>query len=145
MMRELFYEVGCFNDALRDAEDYEFAVRAHKKNIPLYFRNSAFAWHDGISNTLNYIKRQREYTAAHDMLRKIHTDWISEKFIDKKYEPKGIKALIFKLFCHIHWIKAIDKNRLKWLPYKLRYRLYDIIITANGVFYPSLVSLQTAT
>jgi hypothetical protein len=79
------------------------------------------------------------------MLRKIHTDWISEKFIDKKYEPKGIKALIFKLFCHIHWIKAIDKNRLKWLPYKLRYRLYDIIITANGVFYPSLVSLQTAT
>jgi hypothetical protein len=35
----------------------------------------------------------------------------------------------------------VDNEQLLFLPKKIRYRLYDYIIMANGIYYPEAVSL----
>lgn len=139
--KKIFKQVGGFDERLTDAEDYDFAVRAFKAGVPLYFNNTAFAWHDDNITTRSYIKRQRQYAEAQERLRTIHPEWLQEGFLKKPYKPEGIKAIVFKLFCHKWWIKALDKQRFAWLPQSLKYRIYDYIITANGVFFPAKVSL----
>lgn len=139
--KKTFDQIGGFDERLTDAEDYDFAVRAFKMGIPLYFNNTAFAWHDDNITTQSYIRRQRQYAAAQEKLRAIHPEWLQEGFLKQPYKPEGIKAAIFKLFCSRWWVKSLDKQRLAWLPQSLRYRIYDYVITANGVFFPKKVSL----
>jgi len=130
-----------FDERLTDAEDYEFAVRAVKKGIQLYFRNDAFAWHDDNITTPSYIKRQRQYAIANAKLLAIHPDWIKDGYLKKPYQPYGLKALLFRFFCSKVWINALENNKLHFLPIGLRYKLYDYIITANGAFFPLAVNL----
>jgi glycosyltransferase involved in cell wall biosynthesis len=139
--RSVFHQLGGFDIRLTDAEDYDFAVRAFLKNIPLYFNSGAFAWHDDVITTRSYINRQRQYAAAQKKLFTIHPDWKNQGFLKEPYRPTGLKASIFKLFCSMEWINAIDKGSLKWLPQGLRYRIYDYIITANGVFFPQMIEI----
>lgn len=139
--KTLFNQVGGFDERLTDTEDYDFAVRAYKMNVPLYYKYKAFAWHDDIINASIYIKRQRQYYEAQAKLKNIHPEWEVEQFLQPKYTPTGLKASVFKLFCSESWIEAIDKDKLKWLPTAIRYRLYDYIITANGAFFPDRVQL----
>ncbi|MEI8278498.1 MAG: glycosyltransferase [Bacteroidota bacterium] len=139
--KSLFNSIGGFEERLTDAEDYEFAVRAYKMNISLYFNNKAFAWHDDTITTVSYIIRQRQYAIAQAKLFTIHSDWLNEGFIKSPYKPTGTKATFFKSFCSKAWINSIDNNSLKWLPQSIKYRLYDYIITANGVFFPQIVDL----
>lgn len=136
-----FESLGGFDERLTDAEDYEFAVRAVKKGVPLYFRDDAFAWHDDSVTTPSYIRRQRQYAKANAKLLAIHPEWVQEGYLKTPYQPTGMKALLFKLFCSKVWVNAIDNNTLKILPVGLRYKLYDYIITANGAFYPERVPL----
>ncbi len=136
-----FYVLHGFDERLTDAEDYEFAVRAVKKRIQLYFRNDAFAWHDDNITTPSYIKRQRQYAVANAKLLAIHPDWVKENLLKMPYQPTGLKAMVFRLFCSKAWINALEHNKLKFLPIGLRYKLYDYIITANGAFYPQAVDL----
>ncbi len=139
--KTIFNNLGGFDERLTDAEDYDFAVRAFKMNIPLYYRYNAFAWHDDVITTPVYIKRQRQYHEANAKLRLFHPEWLQEGFLREKYQPSGLKASLFKLFCNKSWIDAIDSNKLKWLPVSLRYQVYDYIITANGMFFPGKVKL----
>ena len=139
--KTIFKKLGGFDERLTDAEDFDFAVRAIKMNVPLFYRYNAFAWHDDVITTSIYIKRQRQYNAANDKLRLYHPEWIKEGILKEKYQPKGIKAGLFKMFCSLASINAIENNKLKWLPVPIKYRLYDYIFTANGVFFPGKVSL----
>lgn len=139
--KHIFTTIGGFDERLTDAEDYDFAVRAHLLNIPLYFKDSAFAWHDDAITTASYIRRQRQYAAAQKKLLQIHPDWLQQGFLKMPYQPRGAKAFFFRLFCNRLWIYALDRQWFGWLAKPVRYRLYDYIITANGVFFPKVVSL----
>ncbi|MDR3681140.1 MAG: glycosyltransferase [Flavipsychrobacter sp.] len=130
-----------FDERLTDAEDYEFAVRAVKHGLPLFFRNDAFAWHDDVITTASYIKRQRQYAVANAKLRDIHPNWVKEGYLKLPYKPTLLKAILFNVFCSRIWIDALDNNKFKKLPLAFRYRLYDYIITANGAIYPEKVAL----
>jgi hypothetical protein len=38
-------------------------------------------------------------------------------------------------------IEAVNNERLLFLPKRIRYKIYDAVITANGVLFPDLVEL----
>jgi GT2 family glycosyltransferase len=135
--RKLFYELNGFDENLTDAEDFDLAVRANAAGIPVYYDHRAFALHEDPVTGQSYIKRQRQYRAAHkELFNRFPSRYVSFRDHTPK-EPKGLKKAFFRFFCSPFWIKWLDKRSgKKLLPKKLRYKLYDWIITANGVYYP---------
>lgn len=139
--RTLFRKLGGFDETLKDAEDFDLAVRAYKEGIPLFFNYHAFAWHNDQVNCVSYIKRQRQYSKANKTLLQVKP-WIEkEGYIRRDDELKGFRKKIFEFFSTSFWVKAADKGTLKILPRKLRYKIYDLIITANGIYFPEKVKL----
>jgi len=141
----LFFDLGQFDDRLNDAEDYDLAVRAFQENYPIYLSSKAFAYHydAGLKNFKNYIRRLRQYREAQEMLVYYKPELYADKAKNQRFpvNPKGIKSKAFSFFAHNYWIKAVEKGHLKWLPKDIRFKLYDIIVTANGDFFPSNVPL----
>lgn len=139
--KNIFETISGFDERLTDAEDYDLAERAQRLNIPLYYNHEAFAWHDDAVTCRSYIRRMRQYTEAHKRLNELKPELYG---LDHKYStvtPTGLKGFLFQLFCHPFWIGTVDRGYWKWLPKKLRYKLYDWILTANGSFYPEKVKL----
>jgi glycosyltransferase involved in cell wall biosynthesis len=140
--KKLFIRLGGFDETLTDAEDFDLAVRALKEGIMLYYNHRAFAWHDDKINSISYIKRQRQYMAAHKKLSQLKPWMVEEGFIKPLTEPSGFKKNIYGFFSSRAWIEAVDKGYLRILPQKLRYKIYDLVITSNSAFFPEIVKLS---
>ena len=139
----LFDELLGFDESLTDAEDYDMAVRAFKNKTHLYYNHQAFAWHCDPITCYSYIKRLRQYKASLKQLQYSKPDLYAEFELRKVIMPTGIKALVFKLFTHMFWIKIVDQhNWLLIFPKYLRYKIYTLIITANGVYYTDRLILK---
>lgn len=137
--KKVFELLGGFDERLTDAEDYDLAERANAKGIKLYYCHSAFAWHEDVIDIRRYIKRLRQYNIAQQKLNELKPSFHNKY---TSVAPKGAKALFFQFFCSKYWIRSIDKNI--WpnlLPQSFRYKLYDWIITANGVYFPNKINL----
>ncbi|MES2838444.1 MAG: glycosyltransferase [Bacteroidota bacterium] len=144
ILKNTFETLNGFDENLNDIEDFDLAVRAYKANINMYYSYNAFAWHNEYITCQSYIKRQRQYSIAIDQLEKNKPELYSEFQSTKIKTPKGLKYLIFLFFAANFWIWTIDKcNWLIILPKKLRYKIYDLTITSNGVFFPNKISFKT--
>ena len=140
--KELFDRLEGFDERLKDAEDFDLAIKAYKHNIPLYFNYEAYAAHEDPVSFKQYVKRQRQYNIAHNTLIQLKP-WISEEgYLHQTKKPTGFKKFLFKIFTFNFWIKGADKNWFTIIPKNFRYRLYDIIVTANGVYFPEKISLE---
>jgi len=134
--KTVFFEIGGFDEALTDAEDYDLGKKALEKGIQIYFKPEIIGWHDDFITCRSYIRRQQQYQKAHQRLRELYPERYQYNQYD--YTPaKGIKKMIYRFFAGNFWVNVVDKfNFLVILPKKLRYKLYDIIITANAVHFP---------
>lgn len=140
--RSLFWKIGGFDEQLNDAEDFDLAVRAWKASIPLYYYHEAFSWHNDIVTGEGYIRRLRQYHKAQYILRDLKPELfadMSKYFVNM---PDGFKKKVFKFFSNKYWIKQLDNNSwLQKVPVGLRYKIYDIIVTSNSVFFPNRVQI----
>jgi glycosyltransferase involved in cell wall biosynthesis len=135
--KALFKQLGGFDEALRDAEDFDLAVRAFQSGIPVYYNHNAFAWHDDFVTLRTYIKRLREYNQAHQKLRAIKPAVYKDVSLRKPVVLTGLKKQVFSFFTMPLWIRLIEPhNRLLVLPKRVRYKVYDLITTSQGVFFP---------
>ncbi|QMU27567.1 glycosyltransferase family 2 protein [Adhaeribacter radiodurans] len=143
--KDLFFKLGQFDYRLNDAEDYDLAVRAFQENYPIYISSKAYAYHFdfGLKNFKSYIKRIRQYREAQEKLINFKPELYGDKAQNERFpvNPSGIKSKVFKLFANKYWIKAAEQGYLKWLPRDIRCRIYDIVVTANGRFFPEKVAL----
>ncbi len=140
--KELFFELNGFDKELNDAEDFDLAVRAYQKGIQLYYNHKAFAFHNDFITCKSYIKRQRQYKAAYQSLRKRKELLLNAFPLRYLSNPNGFKAIIYNIFTFKFWIWSIDNfNWLTVFPKKIRYKIYDIVIMANGVYYPDRIKL----
>lgn len=141
----VFNQLGGFDQRLTDAEDFDLAMSAQEMNIPVYLSKSAWAWHYdvNIKTFSKYIKRMRQYRVAQDTLRALKPERYQDKTSNKRYVemPTGLKAIIFKTLAHKIWINSLESKFWCWLPISIRFKLYDAIITANGVYYTQDVQL----
>jgi glycosyltransferase involved in cell wall biosynthesis len=136
--KETFFQLGAFDEALTDAEDYDLGKKALQGNIPILFKPEIIGWHDDFITCRSYIRRQQQYKQAHEKLKMLYPERYQNNPYD--YKPaKGFKRFTYWFFAGNFWVNTIDKfNFLLIFPQKLRYKLYDIIITANAVHFPLL-------
>jgi glycosyltransferase involved in cell wall biosynthesis len=141
--KEIFQKLDGFDSRLRDAEDYDLAVRAQSVGVPVYFSSKAFCFNNDVDNVncRKYIKRFREYAVAQKILENLKPEVYHKNHQHAANIPKGIKGKVFLMMCSKWWIDSVDSGVWKWLPKKIRFKLYDVIVTANGSFYPDKVSL----
>lgn len=128
--KTVFDSLGGFNEKLTDAEDYELAVRAQEKGIPIYFDKSNIAWHDDFIKCSGYIGRQKEYAKVQESLNKM----VGVSKHRRPYLPNPMKKTIYRLLGNKYFVNLIDRGYLRYLPKKIRYLLYDIVITGAAKF-----------
>lgn len=130
--KALFWELGGFDERLRDAEDFDLGVRAFQRRIEVYFDKENIAWHDDFISCRSYIKRLKQYAHAHEVLLELKPEVYTDF---NQYQPKPIsfiKKVVYGVFSAGFWVWCIDNfNFLKVLPTRLRYKLYDIITYAH--------------
>lgn len=140
--KKTFFELSGFDEVLNDAEDYDLAVRAFNNNIPLFYSHDAFSWHDDLITCASYINRQRQYINNLAILVNKKPELYKAFALRKVELPKGYKARVFKFFAKRLWITIIDNfNIFRIFPKLLRYKIYDLVITSNGVYFPDKVKI----
>jgi len=139
--RLLFLQLGGFDSILNDGEDFDLVTRATMAGISIFYNSDACVWHLEKNSCLGNIKRTRGYYEAGRILLKAKPEIYEPIFGHRRQMNKGWKAQLFRFFCSMFWIESIDKDWWKWLPEQLRFKLYDVVLTANGIFFPEIVKL----
>lgn len=130
MPRSLFLSLGGFDERLRDAEDYDFALRASQSGVPLFYNHKAFAQHHDRVTAASYLRRTEQYREAQLRLRQLFPNRENKYLAPPKPFLKRVFFRVFKVSC---WVPLIDKGILKYLlPRFFRYRIYDWVITAHA-------------
>jgi glycosyltransferase involved in cell wall biosynthesis len=134
--KSIFEKLNGFDEQLTDAEDYDMAVRAFELNIPIYFDIENIAWHDDFVSCKKYIHRLRQYRQSHIDLLNLKPA-LYQKYT--QYNPAQLtftKKIIYGFFGNTFWVNIIDNfNFLKFLPSKLKYKIYDFITTGLGTYF----------
>jgi GT2 family glycosyltransferase len=135
--KEIFEKLEGFDEKLTDAEDFDMAIRATEKQIPIYFCIDAVAWHDDFISCEKYIQRLKEYKKSHETLRSLKPDLYKKYPIYESSKPNFLKKMIYSFFANNFWVKQIDKHQfpINILPTSLRYKIYDLVITGLSVHF----------
>lgn len=133
ILRSTFNSLGGFDERLSDAEDIYFAHIAHQNGYNIYFDPANIAWHNDFVTCSRYIKRLRQYHKAYEFLRELEPDskWILKRTI----RLNQFKKIFYSLFSNSWVVKLVEKEYLLFLPKKLRYKLYSIVVTGLGKVY----------
>jgi glycosyltransferase involved in cell wall biosynthesis len=128
--KNVFLKTGGFDTRLRDAEDYELAMRLIESGIKIYYHPEIVGWHDDYVTCSRYISRQKQYREAHKELAGLFPEKMSGN--DRKPVFHGLKKLFFG---SRNWVKWIDNETilLRILPSSLRYKLYDWVVTTQAL------------
>jgi GT2 family glycosyltransferase len=134
--KSLFDQLGGFDERLTDAEDFDLAVRALRKEVPVYFLPQAIGWHDDFITCRSYIRRLRQYQKAHEQLRQLKPEFYPQHQQYQAAPKKGWKKEVYRLFSYDFWVRWVDDTGfLLILPRQFRYQLYDLITTAQAVHF----------
>lgn len=134
--KPLFKRLNGFDSRLNDVEDFDLAARALQGNIPVYFDKTNTVYHDDPVNCKNFILRQRQYNAARKELYQLKPDTIPNHRSRSPFSISPVKRKIFDLVSHKSLAEWIDKENLTWIPEKLRFSLYDWVVTGLGTVFP---------
>ncbi|NJO01955.1 MAG: glycosyltransferase family 2 protein [Bacteroidia bacterium] len=137
LSKETFFQLNGFDEALRDAEDFDLGFRAMQQHIPIYFNIDLIGWHDEPVSCQSFIRRGRQYVNAHHYLKN-HRPELYGQWKHYDFKPVGIfKKIIYQLFAQRLWVKAVDQfNIFRPLPRKVRYKVYDLITTSLIAHFP---------
>lgn len=133
--KEVFAQLGRFDNTLTDAEDYIFAHKAMSKNVSLYFDKDNIAFHNDFCSLSNYIIRKRQYTKNFINLAKSYPKLFEDKV--RVCKPPLVKKMVFKLFSSQWLVTVIENEKLFFLPKRIRYRIYDLVTTSLGTIFTS--------
>lgn len=131
---EVFNKLQGFDSVLKDAEDFDLAVRAITNGHSIIYTPQNLVAHHAFDTCKAYINRQREYRKAHAILISLRDN--NELY--RKYDvvkSTGKKATYF--FVPGITASAIDMGLFRFLPKNIRYALYARVISALSVYYPN--------
>ena len=129
--RDELLRLGGFNAQLKDAEDFELAVRAYQQSLPIYFNAKALIWHHDPVTIRTYTKRLQQYRRAHFSLVAVNP-YLYELMPEwRPFTPAGLKKWMFRFFARPIWLSFAESGLFRTIvPPSLRYRLYNYITTA---------------
>jgi glycosyltransferase involved in cell wall biosynthesis len=132
MTKDIFVELNGFDGKLTDGEDHDLAHRALKSGLNIFFDKSNCVKHFDLVTCKSYIRRLRAYRKAHEKLQQLYP----ERYI--KRELSIGKRLGYRLLAFSGWPALIDAGGCKFLPKKIRYRFYDLVIQALAIEHPDV-------
>ncbi len=131
--KDLFFSIGGFDERLRDAEDFDMALKLKAKGHKISLDPTIKAKHMIFGTFTQYMNRMKEYGKAREQL--IAVSPLAGDFFKKNEHQFSIpKKVFFFLFSFDFWPKLADKGKLMFIPTKWRYRIYDFMLTANTIF-----------
>lgn len=132
MKRDIFDRLGGFDERLTDAEDFYLALQALQTGLAVIFDKSNTAVHRDFITARSYILRLREYRKAHEKLLMLGAT--SSVAVSKSH----FRRMLYSLFAHPAVVAWVDSERFRFLPRKMRYKLFDIIIHSLSSEYPDV-------
>lgn len=129
--KKLLLQLGGFDDRLNDAEDYDLGMRALEAGIDIYYDPSIIAYHDDFPTCTQYIKRQIEYKKSHQRLKQLGIKYVTDLFPPVMAPQNILKKIATRLFSSRYWVTCIDNERLSFLPQKIRFKLYSIVVYSH--------------
>ncbi|GAA5036486.1 hypothetical protein GCM10011506_30380 [Marivirga lumbricoides] len=132
--KDLFLASNGFDERLKDKEDFFLSFNLYQKHqVKIYSLNTAWVYHDDFKNLHQYIKRGIESRKEEQKLAVFEPDiqlLQPERF---KFLPRNkFKSIIFKFFKIPSVIQFFSNSIIIFLlPKTVRYKIYDIIVTAN--------------
>src|SRR5258706_156909 len=100
MTRNAFEQLKGFDERLTDAEDYDFAYRAIKQNIPVFFDQRNLAVHNDPITCVSYVKRIRQYERAQQKLIELHPDRENRRVTPSAFNHLAYRFLAFNFLPH---------------------------------------------
>lgn len=120
-----------FSEKLNDAEDKDFAIRAIKNGIDIIYAEEMIVSHFLQSTFIGIVKRWREYYKANAILGELHG--IGSNF------SYSFKKPFYLPFSFSFWLLLFERGAFFWLPRRIRYKLYIVVLTALSYYYPNRV------
>jgi len=127
----VFKSLGGFDGRLRDAEDFDLAVKAFDQGIPILMDAGIMVGHHLQSDFKTYVRRMVEYQNAKRVLLQLNP--AVAKYLPAPVARGFVKSTLYKMLSGPSWIGLIDKGAFNLLPRNFRYRLYDLLLTAYSV------------
>jgi glycosyltransferase involved in cell wall biosynthesis len=130
--KDLFHELSGFDEALKDNEDLDLAIRAYRKGYLVHYNHAAFAWHDDFHTCASFIKRQKEYIKFHKYVAMNKKEIYSgiTRF-DEEMNSSVIKKTFYSIWRPDWWVRLVDNGALAFLPPKFQFKIYDWIVHAH--------------
>ncbi len=129
--KSLFNELGGFDSTLKDIEDYDLALRAREKNIPVFYLDTAIALHVDFFSFYKYALRSKDYLKNRRLAAGFNPElYSSDKILS--HRNSLLQQGVYNILRFPFWLKMLDSaNIFRFLlPKQIRYKLYGIIITA---------------
>jgi glycosyltransferase involved in cell wall biosynthesis len=131
--KKVFDHAGGFDERLRDAEDFDLALKVKALGYHIQLDKNIIAKHMVHGSFKQYFKRMKEYSAARDRLVEINPA-AAQFFQKEEHQFSAAKKAVFYLFSFKFWGYIADRNMLTFLPSKLRFKMYDMMLTANFLY-----------
>ena len=96
--RRVFYEIGCFDEALTTGEDFEFSMRAKEKGIEVINNPGLRVVHEGYPRTLRQFIKREKWHGIQDVhnIESFLKSWPA--MLGALYWVSGTTGLIFSAF-----------------------------------------------
>jgi glycosyltransferase involved in cell wall biosynthesis len=131
--KSLFNQFNGFDERLRDSEDLDLAFRLHNAGYEIFHSKEVIAKVPLNASFKETFLRVREYKKGREELAK--TDSLAGKVLgETKDKVHPFKKIIFFFFSFPFWYKLVDMNFFIFLPQKVRFKLYDWMMTANMIY-----------
>jgi hypothetical protein len=131
--KAVFWQLGGFDEAMTDCEDFALAHTALKQGVSVFFDKDNQALHREELSCHAYIIRLRAYASARQKWQRANRLAPADH---TSYRPG--KRIIYKAFASSVWVRMIDRNFFLFMPLPMRYRLYSIIIQSLANEYPTV-------
>lgn len=134
--KEDFHRLEGFDKGLKDAEDFDLAVRAKTAGMEVLFDPGNIAYHRSFTSFAAYIRRQRQYREAHEDLLARR---VGHPRLDL-YGKYSVKKSAWKKLAYFPLtgaaVRAVDGGLFSVLPKKWKFAVYERVVSALSVYYP---------
>jgi glycosyltransferase involved in cell wall biosynthesis len=132
--KEIFNQLGGFDERLTDSEDFDYSMRAFKMNIPIYYDSELIAWHDDFSTIEKDILRQLEYYRSKQKALTLQPEFLKMHAVSFSYrKSKNYFEISIRKFFVInkYWHYLFQSGFLFFLPQPIRFRIYDLVLSSS--------------
>ncbi|WP_462252222.1 glycosyltransferase family 2 protein [Ekhidna sp.] len=125
LSKELFNQLGGFDQDLTDNEDLDLCIRALNSGVDIYYDPKIESIHNDQINFEQYAKRITDYQLS--LQRLLNKKPTYESYI-KLYNPGLVKKSLVGIFRMLGFVNLNRLNFMEKIPYVFRRKLFDIVI-----------------